>query len=471
MRQPARAMETAGGSGRPNPAGLAIDKSRLAFTRSRHVATVPCEGNVLARWGTVMAFRRFRLTALLTGAALLLLSTAPPRAQSAPPFAPYLAIYTAKGAPNSCGPGCDRWIAIEGKVEFNSANRVRMFLTHMPDPLPPIYLNSPGGRGDHAFGIARYLRMRGATTRVGQTMATACSPEAQADDRCLVIKLGGDVQAKLSTEGTVCASACVFMLLGGAVREVAPDTLIGIHEGRFESRNGRRIESELTHQRIATSFSIFIQAMGVEHELADLILAVPTDDIRYMTREEIYRVNIDRREFVESAWTLVPGARPYARKIADAKRNNDGSFRRLEWRLSCEGGQSARLMFLREADQTASGDGAVGGPSSVSVTAAPGRTAVLAAASLPFQGREAWSTLFDAEAVNALLVQPRIAFEEKQSPSDGKPMQNTFTIDMQDLSNLWTELSANCGQPVGVRKNLDVAKPRGVTSPWPVEAR
>ena len=30
-------------------------------------------------------------------------------------FAPTLIIYNAKGPANSCGPGCDRWIAIEGQ--------------------------------------------------------------------------------------------------------------------------------------------------------------------------------------------------------------------------------------------------------------------------------------------------------------------------------------------------------------------
>jgi hypothetical protein len=29
-------------------------------------------------------------------------------------FAPRLIIYNARGPANSCGPGCDRWIAVEG---------------------------------------------------------------------------------------------------------------------------------------------------------------------------------------------------------------------------------------------------------------------------------------------------------------------------------------------------------------------
>ena len=32
-------------------------------------------------------------------------------------FAPRLIIYNARGPANSCGPGCDRWIAVEGQVD------------------------------------------------------------------------------------------------------------------------------------------------------------------------------------------------------------------------------------------------------------------------------------------------------------------------------------------------------------------
>ena len=52
---------------------------------------------------------------------------APPSVQEAGAFLPQLAIYAAKGPPDSCGPGCDRWIAIEGKIEPGAAARVERF--------------------------------------------------------------------------------------------------------------------------------------------------------------------------------------------------------------------------------------------------------------------------------------------------------------------------------------------------------
>jgi hypothetical protein len=75
-------------------------------------------------------------------------------------FAPDLIIYRAKGPENSCGPGCDRWIAVEGNVDRNAAPRIRRFLQDVKDTQRPIYLHSPGGSVEQAFVIGRLLRSR-----------------------------------------------------------------------------------------------------------------------------------------------------------------------------------------------------------------------------------------------------------------------------------------------------------------------
>jgi hypothetical protein len=59
-----------------------------------------------------------------------------------PGFAPKLTIYLAKGEANSCGKGCDRWIAIEGKVDIDAAARVGQFLHGVKDSRLPIYFHS-----------------------------------------------------------------------------------------------------------------------------------------------------------------------------------------------------------------------------------------------------------------------------------------------------------------------------------------
>src|SRR5258708_32080997 len=75
-------------------------------------------------------------------------------------FAPKLIIYNAKGPADSCGPGCDRWIAAEGEVDGEAAARVRRFLSEVKDPKRPIYFHSPGGVVEQSYVIGRLLRSR-----------------------------------------------------------------------------------------------------------------------------------------------------------------------------------------------------------------------------------------------------------------------------------------------------------------------
>jgi hypothetical protein len=87
-------------------------------------------------------------------------------------FPPRLIIYNAKGPANSCGPGCDRWIAVEGQVDEGAAARVCRFLRDVKDSKRPIYFHSPGGSVRPSYVIARLLRSRKAIARIGRTIAT-----------------------------------------------------------------------------------------------------------------------------------------------------------------------------------------------------------------------------------------------------------------------------------------------------------
>src|ERR1700744_2889637 len=92
---------------------------------------------------------------------------------------PTLIIYSAKGPANSCGLGCDRWIAVEGTVDRAAASRINRFLREAKDPARPIYFNPPGGVMGQALTIGRLLRVHGAVARVGRTIVTACAAGTQ----------------------------------------------------------------------------------------------------------------------------------------------------------------------------------------------------------------------------------------------------------------------------------------------------
>jgi len=85
-------------------------------------------------------------------------ATADPAPTTRQGHLPQLIIYSAKGAPDSCGPGCDRWIAIEGKIDEGAAARVTRFFREVKDTKRPVYFHSPGGQMREAFAIERLLR-------------------------------------------------------------------------------------------------------------------------------------------------------------------------------------------------------------------------------------------------------------------------------------------------------------------------
>ena len=276
-------------------------------------------------------------------------------------FAPRLIIYNARGPANSCGPGCDRWIAVEGQVDEGAAARVSRFLRDVKDSKRPIYFHSPGGSVRPSYVIARLLRGRKATARIGRTIATACAGGTQVDAACLKVKTaGGEVEAELTTRNAMCNSACGYLFLGATTREVAPDAAIAVHNSRltllargpfsaqqiaeFKQRSMARADLER---------AAFVVSMGISRELDDLIKTVKFESLHVLTRAELYRFGIDTRPLPETAWTLEAASRPYVRKIAAAKQGDGASFRTMEWRLFCENKDRARLMFVRESDQAA----------------------------------------------------------------------------------------------------------------------
>ena len=111
-------------------------------------------------------------------------------AAPAPRLAP-MAFYVVKGAPDSCGRGCDRWIEAEGKIESGTAARFKAFLNGLHDRNLPIYFASPGGNLDQAIAMGDMLHGRPTIARVGRTLVRECGFEAQDGDVCVKLKQSG----------------------------------------------------------------------------------------------------------------------------------------------------------------------------------------------------------------------------------------------------------------------------------------
>ncbi len=361
-------------------------------------------------------------------------------------FAPNLIIYLAKGPANSCGPGCDRWIAIEGTVDQAAASRISRFMRDVKDTQRPIYFHSPGGSVEQAFMIGRLLRSRKAVARVGRTVVTACAAGTQVDDACLKIKTGGgEVEAAIVTRHAMCNSACSYLFLGATTREVAPDAAMAVHNSKLtlvvHGHPPPQLIAAFTDRSMAKADrerASFIQTMGINHELTDLIRTVKFEDLHILTRPELYRFGIDTRAMAETGWTLETTARPYIRKIALAKKDNDASFRTMEWRLFCENKDRARLMFVREFDKGAAG------MSSVIMMAGSGKPVAFGTFPARIGTYEAWSGTIASDAMKSVLAASRLQMGEGTLMPDGKTNQEIFDIDTRGLEPAWTQLFASC---------------------------
>jgi hypothetical protein len=373
-------------------------------------------------------------------------------------FASRLTIYLAKGAPDACGPGCDRWIAIEGQVDNDAASRVRRFLAGVKDTQRPIYLHSPGGNVEQSYIIGRLLRSRKAVARVGQTIATACAGGTQVDAACLKAKnAGGEVEAELTTYHAMCNSACGYLFLGATSREVAPDAALAVHNSRLvfaiHGHPPAALLAEFRQRRTAAADrdrTAYIAAMGISRELDDLIHTVKFENLHVLTRAELDRFGIDTRPLAETMWRLEKAARPYISKFATLKNEHGPSFRTMEWRLYCDNKNRVPLMFAAETDEAAVGQRTI----MMSADAAPNEEA---GGSAVRSGKyEMWSGSLDFGTFRAIMASRSLHVREITRKPDETADTTKFDIDATGLPSAWRQLEANCPPATAAPK-----------SPWP----
>jgi hypothetical protein len=306
------------------------------------------------------------------------------------------------------------------------------------------------------------LRMRSVVARVGRTIVTACAAGTQFDDACLKIKTAGvEVEAEISTNHAICNSACSYLFFGATTREVAPDATMAVHNARLtpvgeaspEVIAALRDRSMVQTDLAQTSY---MAAMGISHELENLIETVKFENPHALTRPELYRFGIDTREMAETAWTLEPAGLPFVRKIALTKKGDGASFRRMEWRLFCENKDRARLVFAREFDKDAAGI------NSVVMMADSERPVVFGSIPARIGAYEVWSGNIASDAMKSMLTASHLQMGEGTSTPDGKTGQALFDIDTAGLEPAWTKLSASC--PAGAPGAQPVVPSPGLTS-------
>jgi hypothetical protein len=253
-----------------------------------------------------------------------------------------LAFYVAKGHPNACGEGCDTWIAAEGGFDLGAVVRFKQFLKKIGYRSLPIFFNSPGGVVQNSMTVGRAMRILKMKAGVGKTTPAECVTAKLSDKACHQLKLSGrELAAELSDTRGVCASACVYALIGASTRDIAPGAILGIHAGLPVSiySDGRvGLGNAAATRNTKARLRAYIADMGVESTLLDAAEATSHDQIRVLTRDEIVRFRIDPRDTAETSWALQvpPSGHVYlSKRVLQAKEGEGAVYLQRTLAISC----------------------------------------------------------------------------------------------------------------------------------------
>lgn len=277
---------------------------------------------------------------------------------------PAIRFYVATSEPGICGDGCSEWIAAEGAFDTDAGARFIAFLRKLPKQKLPIYFNSPGGNVDQALIIGRVMRERGLTASVGRTIPEGCYPlREKDDDTCRALKASGKVlTADLRAARSMCNSACVYALVGAAERQVPAGSRLGVHSGKvvlFRLAGGTAIapgpgteaRERRSLERLNDKIDRYLKEMKIDPQLLRAANEISHDRVRFLSRDEVARFGIDRRDFQESRWMLdegPPGPFAVIKFITEAKGNDRDQYRTTRLRLTCLDAKYLRIDFSRE---------------------------------------------------------------------------------------------------------------------------
>jgi len=357
-----------------------------------------------------------------------------------------MTFYVVKGTADGCGRGCDSWIAAEGQIDAGAAARFRKFLRQLGDRHLPIYFDSPGGNLEQALAMGAMLRERPVIARVGRTVVTECGFEAQDSEVCIRLKQSGrEFHGDVWTRGAMCNSACPYLILGAATREIAPDAVLAVHSPRVvvnfrggvptQEMRAKVVERGL--ERADRLLSSYIPKMGAEPGLLVLARTIKFEDMHILTREEIARFGIDRRELAETPWKFENNARGVIGKVAIRVDSGDKSYRTSLWRLVCFNADQFELDFQRKAIANAA-------LATVAISNATPKPLAFSPAQSKLPGAEIWGLRMDRASVRSLAGLAQLEFTETSQTPDGQRLAHAVKFSSEGLLGALDSLLATC---------------------------
>ena len=359
---------------------------------------------------------------------------AAPDTKSAP-LPPPIAFFVAKGDANACGVGCREWIAADGTIDAGADDRLRALLKKLGGRKLPIFFHSPGGSVPDGLAIGRLMRQRGLTAGVGWTVPAGCDPKQRREPACDRLKRSGrDLVAVLDTGHTMCNSACVYALVGAAVREIGAGIQLGVHSSTI-SFTLKRIDGAGHVTRMPTHvapaverkalqggydrIAVYLREMGISSGLLAAAREVRNDSLRFLTRGEIVDFGIDRRDSVEGMWLFVDQASG-ASAVKVIEEFRAGTVRKSILRLTCPSATTLRLQYGREL-----GSEKASLPERLRVTAAAGTFRFESSATVTQSVSRRPMEVRRTVVPIALLGEPAFTIEEAETRSQGAAASST----------------------------------------------
>ena len=279
------------------------------------------------------------------------------------PKPPPIAFFLAKGEPDACGAGCREWIAADGTIDPAAPQRLRALLQRLGKRELPIYFHSPGGSVEGAIELGRLMRARQMTAGVARTIPQGCDRSRDRESACDALRRSGrELPAELRTVPTLCNSSCVYALIGAAAREVAAGAQLGVHAAVVVAyhRNGgappANVPARLKAAALARAnerIERYLASMGIDRALFRMASEVSHERVRYLTRDEMARFGIDRRDFHESRWMAEEGpsgAAAVVKFAAAAKAGEPKRHRVMQLLLACGRPGFITVGFARDLD-------------------------------------------------------------------------------------------------------------------------
>jgi hypothetical protein len=180
--------------------------------------------------------------------------------------------------------------------------------------------------------------------------------------------------------------------------------------------------------------------MGADPALLVMASTTKFEDMHVLTREEIVRFGIDRREFVETPWTFENNGRSMVRKAVVQKNDADNSFRLSQWRLSCFNTEQFELDYLRQGAANSFFH-------TVSISDGGPKPLYLSPALSKLPGVRLWGLRMTSASVQSLTALPQLDFTETSSATDGRRLAQSVKFSSEGLASAMDRLRATCPPP------------------------